>query len=122
MFRNRKNIITFDVEEELQFHLEMLERKYTQHGMSAAEAKAAAQKRFGNFEKVKQQCVDISRRNSRPRHVLKASFIFIGLIGLAVHVFSSDPRVAQIGTTLILIAISGRVLLYVRGLNYKKEA
>ena len=71
---NRKRN-AFEVEEELQFHVEMLERKYTQQGLSIADAKAAAARRFGNFERVKKQCVDIARRNSFLQRLLKASSI-----------------------------------------------
>jgi len=107
----------FEVEEELQFHIEMLERKYTQHGLSVIEAKVAAVRRFGNLERIKQQCVDISRRNSLLRRVLKTSTILTALTGLAIHTLSTDYKVAHIGATLIMIAISGRLLLYVRGLS-----
>lgn len=106
-----------EVEEELQFHIDMLERKYAQQGMSGAHAKAAALKRFGNLERVKKQCVNISRRNSLLRRVLKLSSIFIALTGLAIHTLSSDYKVARIGTVLIMIAVSGRLLVYVRGLT-----
>jgi len=107
----------FEVEEELQFHLEMLERKYTQQGMSAAEAKAAALRRFGNLERVKKQCVDIRRRNSLLRRAFKMSSILFALAGLSIHFLSSDYKIARIGTMLIMIAITGRLLLYVRGLS-----
>lgn len=111
---NRKRT-AFDVEEELRFHVEMLERKYAQQGMSVAHAKAAALKRFGNLERVKKQCVDISRRNSLSRRVFKTLSILMVLIGLAIHVSSADYRIARIGQMLIIIAITGRLLLYVRG-------
>lgn len=109
--------IPLEVEEELQFHIYMLERKYAQRGMSAAAAKSAALSRFGNLEKVKKQCVDISRRHTLLRRVLKASSVLIALTGLAIHVLSSDYKIARIGTMLIAIAIFGRLLLYVRGLS-----
>ena len=112
--RNRN---AFEVEEELQFHVEMLERKYTQQGLSVTDAKAAAARRFGDFERVKKQCVDISRRNSVLRRILKASSIVIALTGLVIHTVSSDYKVARIGEVLIMIAIFGRLLLYVRGLG-----
>jgi hypothetical protein len=105
-----------EVEEELRFHLEMLERKFVTQGMSAAEAQAAATKRFGNLERVKQQCVHISARNSVPRRVLKMSSIVIALIGLSIHILASEYNVARIGDTLIMIALATRLLLYVRGL------
>jgi len=113
---NRKQT-TFDVEEELQFHIEMLQGNYTRHGMSAAEAKTAAARRFGNFERVKRQCVDIRRRNSLLRRVLKTSTILIALIGLSIHFLASNYKVERIGNTLIMIAIAGRLLIYVRGLG-----
>ena len=116
MMTNRRKTES-DVAEELQFHIDMLTLKYAQRGMSTAEAKAAAQRRFGDFERIKQQCVTISERSKLLRRVLKTSFILIGLAGLAIRLFSSDIKVAQIGTVLIMIAISGRLLLYVRGLG-----
>jgi DNA-binding PadR family transcriptional regulator len=112
--RSNRKKTAFEVEEELRFHIEMLERKYAQQGMSHAQAKAAAWKRFGNLERVKKQCVHISLRNSLLRRVLKTASILIALTGLAIHAISSDFRVARIGTVLIIIAISGRLLLHVR--------
>jgi len=116
MLPNR-NRTACEVEDELQFHIEMLERKYAQQGMSDTQAKAAARKRFGNLERVKKQCVDISRRNSLLRRILKTSSILIALAGLAIQNLSSDYMVARIGEVLIMIAVCGRLLLYVRGLN-----
>jgi len=117
LLRPNRKTTAFEVEEELQFHIEMLERKYAQQGMSEARAKAAALKRFGNLERVKNQCVDITRRNSLLRRILKTSLILIALIGLVIKILSSDYRVARIGGVLIMIALSGRLLLYVRGLK-----
>ena len=105
----------FEVDEELQFHLEMLERKYAQQGMSDAHAKTAALKRFGNLERYRKQCVSIRQRNSFLRRTLKTSSILIALTGLAIQTFSSDYKVARIGGVLIMIAVLGRLLLYVRG-------
>ncbi len=113
---NRKKT-AFEVEEELQFHIEMLERKYAQQGTPGAYAKAAALKRFGNLERVKKQCVDIRRRSSLLRRVFNTTSILIALTGLAIHTLSSDYKVARIGTMLVTIAVSGRLLIYVRGLN-----
>jgi len=117
MLSNRKQS-ALDVEEELQFHVRMLERKYAQHGMSASAAHAAAVKRFGNLERVKKQCVDIRRRSGTFRRVLKTTLIIIALIGLAITILSSEYKVARIGNMLITIAVAGRLLLYVRGLIF----
>ena len=113
---NRKQIV-FEVEDELQFHIEMLERKYVQDGMSAAAAKAAALRRFGSLERAMKQCVDIRSRNSLLRRVLKPSLILLGLTGLSIRILSSAVNFDHLGVILIMIAISGRLLLYVRGLS-----
>ena len=113
---NRQQM-TFDVEDELQFHIEMLERKYVQDGMSATAAKAAALRRFGSLERAMKQCVAIRSRNSLRRRVLKTSLILLGLTGFLIRLLSSDRNVDHIGDILIMIAISARLLLYVRGLN-----
>lgn len=108
---------SLDVGEELKFHIEMLEREYAQQGMSAAEAKAAASRRFGNLETVKRQCVTIRKRSSSLQRFLKTSLILIALAGFAIHMLSLDYKVGRIGSVLIMIAIAGRLLLYVRGLT-----
>jgi hypothetical protein len=113
---NRKQIV-FEVEDELRFHIEMLERKYAQDGMSAAAAKAAALRRFGSLERAMKQCVNIRSRNSLLRRLLKTSLILLGLIGLSLRMLGSDLNIHHIGDILIMIAISGRLLLYVRGLS-----
>jgi hypothetical protein len=113
---NRKQIV-FEVEDELRFHIEMLERKYAQDGMSAVAAKAAALRRFGSLERAMKQCVNIRSRNSLLRRVLKTSLILLGLIGLSLRMLGSDLNIHHIGDILIMIAISGRLLLYVRGLS-----
>ena len=118
LFRNfnRKQMV-FEVEDELRFHIEMLERKYAQDGMSAAAAKAAALRRFGSLERAMKQCVDIRSRNTLLRRVLKTSLILIGLTGLSIRLLSSELNFDHMGDILIMIAIAGRLLLYVRGLS-----
>ena len=118
LIRPNRTKNAFEVEEELRFHIEMLERKYALQGMPDAYAKAAALKRFGNLERVKKQCLDIRRRNSLLQRVLKMFSIFIAFTGLSINTFSSDYKVARIGSMLIMIAVSGRLLLYVRGLSH----
>ena len=118
LFKNSdRKQIAFEVEDELQFHVEMLERKYVQDGMSAAAAKAAALRRFGSLERAMKQCVEIRNRNSLLRRVLKPSLILLALTGLALRILGTDIRVDHMGDVFIMIAISGRLLLYVRGFS-----
>ena len=114
--KNRKQIV-FEVEDELKFHIEMLERKYVQDGMSPAAAQTAALRRFGSLEKALKQCVDIRSRNSLVRRILKTSFIILALTGLSMRIISSHVTVHHLGDVLTMIAIAGRLFLYVRGLT-----
>lgn len=82
-----------------------------QKGMSSADAKAAALKRFGNPYRIRNQCVEIRRRGSPLRRALKTFSILLALTGLAIHILSSNYKVARVGDTLIMIASSGRLLL-----------
>ena len=117
LLNSNRQQIAFEVEDELRFHIEMLERKYVQDGMSAAAARAAALRRFGSIERAMKQCVEIRSRNSLLRRVLKTSLILLGLTGFSISILSSDLYVGRIGHVLIMIAIFGRLLLYVRGLS-----
>ena len=94
----------------------MLEHKFRQNGMSPRTL-AAALKRFGNPDRVRNRCVEIRRRRTPLRLALKRFSILLGLTGLAIHILCSNDRVAHVGDTLIMIAISGRLLLYVRDLS-----
>src|ERR671918_505205 len=97
-FKNsNRNQIAFEVEDELRFHIEMLERKYVQDGMSAAAARAAALRRFGSLERAMKQCVDIRSRNSLLRRVLKVSTIILALAGFSIRIISSNVKVDHVG-------------------------
>ncbi len=112
-----REVIERQIEEELSFHLELLTEQHLQQDISLAEAKDAALKRFGNVEQIKDQCVKISRRNRPFIRVLKYLLFLLFLAGILVRVSGAELNVTRIGSTLILIAILGRLFLYVRGLN-----
>ena len=107
---------TAEVAVELQFHIDMLEGKFIQSGMPAPQAKAAAVKRFGNLDKIKNQCVNINRRNSLLRRMLKTFTIVLAFTGLSIIILASDYKVTRIGTLLIVISLFGRLLLHAHGL------
>lgn len=110
-----RNSVESDVDEELEFHLEMLESKFAQVGMGATEARAAALRRFGNVQRIKRQCVAISKRSGLLRRVLKVSLLLVGLAGFAIRISATELNLSRMGDVLIMIAVFGRLLLYVRG-------
>jgi hypothetical protein len=119
-----KSIANFDaaalrreVEEELQFHVDMCAREYESQGLSAEEATARAKNRLGDVSSVKGQCVQIkARTNARIRAMLILSSTLLTL-GIFIHFSTSDYRVARTGTVLIMIAVLGTLLTFVKSLS-----
>src|SRR3989442_14548852 len=59
--RRHPNEIAREVETELRFHIEMRARANIEDGMKPDEAQLAARKSFGDFDRVKATCCEISR-------------------------------------------------------------
>lgn len=114
-FQHRE--LELEVEEELRLHVDLLLREYTKRGMSPKDAQAAMRKRFGDLDRFKKECLKISRRNQPLQRMLNRLAIVLVLIGVALRLGSRDIHVAHIGDTFVAIAVSGRLLLYVRSLS-----
>lgn len=106
-----------EVDEELRFHLDLLMEQHLQHGDTFEEARAAALRQFGSVEQVKDQCVEISKRNRAVMRALKSFFILMFLAGIFVRIFGTELHVDRVGQMLIAIGFMGRLFLYVRGLK-----
>lgn len=106
-----------EVENELRFHLELLTEANLRRGMTRKEAEEEAAKRFGNVERIKNQCVEISERNCPSMRVLKSFLIAVFLGGVLARVFSAEIYGKQIGNMLLVIAALGGLLIYIRGLR-----
>jgi hypothetical protein len=106
-----------EVEEELRFHLDSLTEQHLQNAGSFEEAQASALRRFGDVEQVKDECVEISKRNRAFIRALKSLTVLIFLAGILVRIFSTELHVDRVGQMLIAIGVMGRLFLYVRGLK-----
>jgi hypothetical protein len=106
-----------DIDEELRLHLELLTEALQQQDMPLAHAKDAAQERFGNVDQIRDQCIEISRRNRPALRALKSLLVMIVLTGVLVRVLGTEFHVTRLGDLLIAVGILGRLLVYVRGLN-----
>lgn len=70
-----------EVEAELRFHIEMRTRANIERGMRPAEAQLAAWESFGDFDRVKTRCCEISRNLPFDPTVLKmAMYITIAVL------------------------------------------
>ncbi|HEX8436182.1 permease prefix domain 1-containing protein, partial [Archangium sp.] len=61
----RPRAVEQDVDEELRFHLEMRAEKLERQGLSPAEARAAAEREFGDVTHVREECVRIGHERER---------------------------------------------------------
>ena len=111
-----REVIEREIEEELRFHLELLTQARLQH-MTLEGAKDAALKGFGNFERIKDQCVKISRRNHPSRRAFKCLLLIVLLVGVLLRVLSIDTNIRHCGDLLIAVPILTHLLLYVRDLS-----
>src|SRR5262245_50884699 len=68
-----KKSVDDEVDEELDFHLEMRTREHMARGLDPDAARAAALRSFGDFERVKSACREIGRKRDtdmRRREIL----------------------------------------------------
>ena len=107
-----------EVENELRFHLELLTEENLRRGMTPEKAEEQALKRFGNVERIKNQCVEISKRSRVVVRVLKYFLVVIFLAGVLTRILSVDVYAKQIGNMLMTIAALGGLLVYLRGLRF----
>ena len=104
-----------EVEEELQFHLELLTEEHCRQNIPWVQAQADALKRFGNVEQIRDECVRIARRNQPLILALKWFFGLVFVTGVLVRIFGTDYHVTRIGDILMEVGALGRLLLYLRG-------
>jgi hypothetical protein len=104
-----------EIEEELQFHIEMRTRDNIAAGMSPEEAKNNALRRFGDFDHVNAECRHISREKLMGGMNMKAmrgiTWVMLGS-GLTLYLTSEVHTVRQVGQVLICIAVLWWLLLY----------
>jgi len=112
-----REVIERQIEEELRFHVELLTEQHLQQNMPLAEAQDAALKRFGSVELIKDQCVEISGRNRPLFRALRFFLILVFCVGVLMRGFTDGLQVHHLGDIFILLAISGCLFTYVRGLN-----
>lgn len=106
-----------EIDEELRFHVELLTHDHLRQDMSFEEAEGAALRRFGNVERIKDQCLAIRRKSHPFLIVLKSFLILTFLSGIVVRSLSTAVNIGRMGDLLIAIPILTGLLLYVRGLN-----
>lgn len=106
-----------EVEEELQFHLDLLTEEHCRPDVPWEQAHAEAIKRFGNVEQIRDECVRIAGRNQPFVWALKWFFGFVFVTGVLVRIFGMDYHVTRVGNILMMVGVLSRLLLYLRITN-----
>ncbi|HKO99864.1 MAG TPA: permease prefix domain 1-containing protein [Pyrinomonadaceae bacterium] len=106
-----RRVCSREVEEELQFHIEMRARDYERAGLSPEDSLAKAHIRFGDFPKIKRQCIEIGLRSSLGIWVQKGLFTFAFLLGVLIRSLDHSVAVTRMGDVLIMIAVFGGLLM-----------
>jgi hypothetical protein len=106
-----------EVEEELDFHIELLRQEYIRQGMSSEQAIAATEERFGDAKRVRNECVAISKRRRPAVLMLKLVFALLFLLGVMISVFSPEAHVDRVGHLLMTIGALSYFLVYSRNLS-----
>jgi hypothetical protein len=106
-----------EVDEELQFHLDLMTEELCRQSMSWEQAQATALRRFGNLEQIRNECVRIARRNHPVVLALKWLFGFLFVTGVLVRVFAVEYHVTRVGDILMAVGVLSRLLLYLRVMN-----
>jgi hypothetical protein len=106
-----------EIEEELQFHLDLLTAEHCRQDMTWDEARATAIESFGNVEQIRDECLKVARRNHPVVVALKWFFGFVFVTGVLVRIFSPEFHLTRVGDILMAVGALSRLLLYLRGMN-----
>jgi hypothetical protein len=114
LVRRSKHSIADEVDEEFGFHLDMRAREYERRGVSSEKSKAMAEARFGNVEKIRTECIQISSRKSVLIWLLNSVFMLSFVVGFFLRMLVPEVHVHQVGNVMMMIGGLGILLVYAK--------
>ena len=103
-----------EVDDELRFHLEMLEQDCRRQGMAPESARAGCRERFGDLERARRQCLQITRRKDPFTRTLKSALVGLFVAGVVLRLFGTAPQFDRLADLSIAIGILGHLFLLLR--------
>lgn len=112
---DRSEAVDREIEDELQFHIEMRTRDNIEAGMAPEDAMADAMRRFGDFDHVRTMCREIRKERLAGAMKLIKGLIWAMLgCGLTLKLAAGVDALQNVGEFLILIALLWRLLIHLR--------
>jgi len=112
--RRSKHSIADEVDEELRFHLDMRAGEYERRGVSSEKSRAMAEARFGDVEKIRTECIQISSRKSVSIWLLNSVFLMSFVVGFFLRMLVPEMHVHRVGDVMMMIGGLGVLLVYVK--------
>ena len=103
-----------ELDDELSFHLEMLEQDCGRQGMAPESARAACRERFGDLERARRQCLQITRRKDPVTRALKSALVGLFFAGALLRALGTTPQFDRLADLSIAIAVLGHLFLFLR--------
>ena len=101
-----------EVDDELRFHIERRASRYEREGMSPEEARAEAERRFGDFEEIREE---VERMTKRRRRNMERTDLMDDLRRDAAFAFrqiSSHPAFSAVVVATIALAIGATTAVF----------
>lgn len=107
-----------DVDDELAFHIDMLARELESSGMAAADARDAAEHRFGTVPSVRDECLAIDRRRRRRLTISELLIMLRSDVRVAFRAIRRTPvfSATVVGTLAIGIGSAAAIFAVVNGI------
>ena len=116
-----RSVSQSEVEEELQFHIEMQARDFERAGLSREDSVAKAEMRFGDFPRIKRECVAIGLKSSFSVRLQKALFTTAFLLGVLIRSMDQSVSITRVGDVLIMIAVFGGLLMLGKTMRIRSQ-